>query len=585
MKKSILGHEDECSLYIKPKKGYQGELPDEDECIVAMLDLLNDRYHAKPFMENVKDPSPVSQRRRNSFERHLRRTYMNDRGEMKLQPGSDWSDFVGPDERLRERENFFYFLDHGVVVSSFGRMYREIAGAYFECATWTASDPFELCKLVVRGREIAARLARLVSTDDYTVQCFNAVSDRKGSKAKSCGMHDSHGMRRDKYDELVCKETHTSRMTEDFLSFKVLARTLSGAGKIGYDCETLPALYHYQISERADFVKCDLGYSTIDCRPILHLRDEPHADRRFFARLHDINGEGNRSPWGIIFGSGLTNVFLMALEDEAIDLDWQIAFPERAFQELSRDIELNRGVRVMTRDHEIEFTDKPLILLEKILAPLQKYCGRSSVPSWCATVVGEAEHAVGLLSEGDPEGKTSEMLDWKIKKRFIESQMKRLHLDPNRLDDWLHPKIRMLDLSYHCLYGVGSIVWDAALEMCKVRDYEHYTSAGLSDEALFGRAAAEETSAFLLSLLAADPNLRERSNILNWSVIELWNNSPQEGVQIFLDDPAKFNKAFLSAGLGGNFDFSSESQRLRLIEFLRATSGDVEQIKYALELF
>ena len=595
-----MGHEDEFSLYIKWNGARREEFPDEDDCIKAMLRILKDRYHTKLFGGERGDFFAPLERRMSGSQEMNHWFYLDEADEATVPQGwdRDAPDYFTKNARLPKLGDDFYSRA-GVIVPSLGRVYREASAPYLECATWTGSDPFELCRLVLRGQEIAARLAGFISTDEYVVQCFNAVSDRRGLEAKSCGMHDNHRMRRDTYDEL----TQTSRlyrsiknspwdieipiptrMTRDFLSFKVLARILSGAGKIGHDCEdSLPA--HYQISERANFIEQELGYLTTHYRPLLNLRDEPHADRRFWARLHDINGEGNRSPWSIIFGSGLTSIFLMALEDDAIDLDWHLAFPVRSFQALSRDLELNQDVWIIDRNGMIESTEKPLVLFGKILAQLQECCGRSSVPSWCATVVGEAQQAVGYLREGDPEGKASEMLDWKIKKRIIEFQMRRMHLDPQNPHDWLHPKLKLLDLSYHCLYGAGIRIWDNWFASGNVRDYARYANTELSDEALFNVCAAEETSAFVLSLLAADSNLRARSDILNWSVVELWNNSPEERVRIFLDDPAKFNKAFLSAGLEGNFDFSSESQRARLIEFLRTASGDIAQIRYSGELF
>ena len=51
----------------------------------------------------------------------------------------------------------------------------------------------------------------------------------------------------------------------------------------------------YQLSQRADFFETEVALDTMVKRPIINTRDEPHADREKYRRLHVIVGDSNMS--------------------------------------------------------------------------------------------------------------------------------------------------------------------------------------------------------------------------------------------------------------------------------------------------
>ena len=62
-------------------------------------------------------------------------------------------------------------------------------------------------------------------------------------------------------------------------------------------------------------------------RPIINTRDEPHADREKYRRLHVIVGDANMAEYTIYLRNGATAIVLAMIEDGAIDRDLVAARP------------------------------------------------------------------------------------------------------------------------------------------------------------------------------------------------------------------------------------------------------------------
>src|SRR5438445_13866844 len=54
----------------------------------------------------------------------------------------------------------------------------------------------------------------------------------------------------------------------------------------------------YQISQRADFFSVVVSIDTMNRRPLINTRDEPHVDASRYRRFHVILGDSNMSEWG-----------------------------------------------------------------------------------------------------------------------------------------------------------------------------------------------------------------------------------------------------------------------------------------------
>jgi proteasome accessory factor A len=172
----------------------------------------------------------------------------------------------------------------------------------------------------------------------------------------------------------------------------------------------------YQISQRADFFETEVALDTMVKRPIINTRDEPHADREKYRRLHVIVGDANLSEYTIYLRNGVTALVLSMIEDGAITKNLSLRDPVKAIKETSHDPTCRKEL---------------------------PYLGKQSVDPITKDVVVKWEHAVECLQRDPME--LDEKIDWVMKKSMIEGFMERKSLD------WQSPQVEMLDLQYHDL--------------------------------------------------------------------------------------------------------------------------------------
>jgi len=247
-------------------------------------------------------------------------------------------------------------------------------------------------------------------------------SDRKGN---SYGSHENY---------LMDRRTSFKRIVEHLLPFFATRQVFCGAGKVG--SENRGHSCDYQISQRADFFETEVALDTMVKRPIVNTRDEPHADRDKYRRLHVIVGDSNMSEYTIYLRNGVTALILQMIEDGAIDRDLTLRDPVRAIKEVSHDpsltheIQLDVGKRMTAVQIQSEY-----------LEMAQAYVARNPVDDVTADVMAKWEHAMDCLQR-DPD-ELADKIDWLVKRRLIRSFMDRKGID------WQSPQVQMLDLQYH----------------------------------------------------------------------------------------------------------------------------------------
>lgn len=127
-----------------------------------------------------------------------------------------------------------------------------------------------------------------------------------------------------------------------YIPFQIARIILIGGGKVGAeynreDCK-------FQISQRADFFQRRIGIGTTDKRPIFNVRDEPHADRSRYARLHDISPDSSMCETALFLKVALTQVVLAMIEDRFLSENWFPSQPVRAMHAVSRDLKFNQPI-------------------------------------------------------------------------------------------------------------------------------------------------------------------------------------------------------------------------------------------------
>ena len=270
--------------------------------------------------------------------------------------------------------------------------------------------------------EISRREAQTLLPDGTQMLIYKNNSDRKGN---SYGSHENY---------LMDRRTSFQQIVEHLMPFLVTRQVYSGAGKVGSENRAHPC--DYQLAQRSDFFETEVALDTMVKRPIINTRDEPHADREKYRRLHVIVGDANMSEYTIYLRNGATALVLSMIEDGAITRDLGLRDPVRAIKEIShdptckREVGLDRGAKLTALQIQREF-------LEMALA----YTSTRELDPITKDVLVKWAYVLERL-ERDPMELRRE-LDWVIKKALIEGFMDRKGVD------WDAPQVQMMDLQYH----------------------------------------------------------------------------------------------------------------------------------------
>src|SRR6266704_609826 len=245
----------------------------------------------------------------------------------------------------KRRPLSFEEIKSDLVLSNGARFYNDHAHPEYstpECTT--------LRQIVTQdkaGERILAECARrrnLKLPNGQEVRLYKNNTDFFGH---SYGCHDNYLMQRD---------VPWDRIVSSILPFLITRQIFAGAGKMGVEGESAssqPGLY--QISQRADFFSVVVSIDTMNRRPLINTRDEPHVDASRYRRFHVILGDSNMSEWATAMKIGTTALVLDLIErGEAPQLE--IAQPVDANKSISRDqtydwiIELKDGRKISAID-------------------------------------------------------------------------------------------------------------------------------------------------------------------------------------------------------------------------------------------
>ncbi|MBW1684185.1 MAG: proteasome accessory factor PafA2 [Deltaproteobacteria bacterium] len=305
------------------------------------------------------------------------------------------------------------------------RYYVDHAHPEYSCPEVTnARDLVIHEKAGERILEASRREANAVLPTGTEMLLYKNNSDRKGN---SYGAHENY---------LMDRRTSFKQVVEHLMPFFVTRQVYCGAGKVG--SENRSQSCDYQISQRADFFETEVALDTMVKRPIINTRDEPHADREKYRRLHVIVGDANLSEYTIYLRSGATALVLSMIEDGAIKKNLTLRDPVRAIKEVSHDpdcrkeIQLESGQKLTAVQIQLEY-----------LEMARRYVASRSGEQEAEDVLEKWQHVLECL-ERDPM-ELDAKIDWVIKKALIEGFMERKSLD------WHASRVQMLDLQYHDL--------------------------------------------------------------------------------------------------------------------------------------
>ncbi|MEO7414482.1 MAG: proteasome accessory factor PafA2 family protein [Opitutaceae bacterium] len=277
------------------------------------------------------------------------------------------------------------------------------------------------------------------SGDALLIDCARAIGEQSGNpvllyknntdfRGHSYGCHENY---------LLPRSLAWDRLADGMQSFLVTRQIFCGAGKYGWEEEDRFMQPGFQLAQRSDFFTELQSVDTMQRRPLVNTRDEPHADPQKYRRFHVIIGDANLSPFATYLKVGTAALVLQALANgvprERIP---RLADPLAALPAISRDREWKWRVKTAggRATTAIEIQRTYLELVKEFAPPVDA--------EWGALLTAWDEVLRDL--ERDPLS-TSDRVDWSAKHRLIEQFRASEGIAPD--DPWL----RSLDLSYHLM--------------------------------------------------------------------------------------------------------------------------------------
>jgi proteasome accessory factor PafA2 len=356
--------------------------------------------------------------------------------------------------RDTQRELSHAEIKSDLVLGNGARFYNDHAHPEFctpECSTLD-----ELVAYDRAGERILIACAgRLSEQRGATVRLYKNNTDFLGH---SYGCHENYLLPRSLSWDLLVKAIP---------AFLATRQVYAGAGKFAVEAEDEFVAPAFQISQRSDFFSELQSVDTMQRRPLINTRDEPHANPQRYRRFHVIIGDANMSPFATRLKVGTTALVLEALVRDPRRRFPQLDDPLTALHEVSLDSRFGWEVRLEN--------------------------GR---PSTALAVQRAHLDVVRQVCDLNPPGKAALVADWAAVLNDLEADYRRCR---DRLD-WVaklalirefqaangvsdaDPWLQSLDLEYHRLDLAAGLYY--ALEQAGAMQ-------GVPDETAVRRAIAE----------------------------------------------------------------------------------------------
>lgn len=328
------------------------------------------------------------------------------------------------------RPNTEIYQDPGAantILTNGARLYVDHAHPEYSSPEFT--NPLDGVRWDVAGERVMLAASREVAANmGLDISLFKNNTDSKGA---SYGTHENY---------LVDREVDFGFLAQTLMPFFVTRQVFTGSGRVGIG--THSQIPGFQISQRADYMEAEVGLETTMRRPLVNTRDEPHADRHRWRRLHVIVGDANLVEPATYLKLGTTSLVLWVIENvaEHEDLVQRLAAlklvdPVADIKVVSRDLtcteplQLAAGQRLTAIQIQLEYLAIARELLDRVAA---------EVDPETADVLARWENVLERL-EQDPT-LCARDVEWVAKLRLLEGMARRQNLS------WDHPKLAMMDI-------------------------------------------------------------------------------------------------------------------------------------------
>ena len=326
-------------------------------------------------------------------------------------------------EQDTQRELSFAEIKSDLALGNGARFYNDHAHPEYctpECST--------LAELIAHDRAgervVMACAQRLSARRGATVRLYKNNTDFRGH---SYGCHENY---------LLPRALPWDRLAMGAQAFLVTRQIFAGAGKFAVEAEDKFVSPQFQIAQRSDFFSELQSVDTMQKRPLINTRDEPHADPRQWRRFHVIIGDANMSPFATRLKVGSTALVLEAILRDPKRAFPQLADPLAALPAISRDPRFRWELKLANRR-----LSTALAVQRDYLAAVRELCDLSAPER--AELVADWESVLNDL-ETDPL-RCRDRLDWVAKLAL----MREFQSAQGIADD--DPWLQSLDLEYHRL--------------------------------------------------------------------------------------------------------------------------------------
>lgn len=354
-----------------------------------------------------------------------------------LRQDTDEANYFAQDS---QRELSFVEIKSDLVLGNGARFYNDHAHPEYctpECST--------LEELIAHDR----------AGERILMACAKHMSEKIGSKVRlyknntdfmghSYGCHENY---------LLPRSLPWEQLANGIQAFLVTRQIIAGAGKFAIEAEDKFVSSGFQIAQRSDFFSELQSVDTMQRRPIINTRDEPHANAQRFRRFHVIIGDANMSPFSTQLKIGTTALVLEALVADPRRRFPRLADPLRALTSISRDetfqwlVNLQEGTSTSAIDIQREY-----------LAAVKQHCLLDTPER--ITLVQDWERTLDDLSRDVMLCR--DRLDWVAKFAMIREFQEAQNISND--DPWLQSldlEYSRLDLAEGLYYGLeqsGSIL-------------------------------------------------------------------------------------------------------------------------------
>jgi proteasome accessory factor PafA2 len=323
------------------------------------------------------------------------------------------------------RELSFSEIKSDLALKNGARFYNDHAHPEYcmpECRT-----PLDLLQQDCAGDHLLmACVENMNDGSDNPVLLYKNNTDFLGH---SYGCHENY---------LIPRALPWGQVADTMMAFLVSRQIVAGAGKFGWEAEDRYLQPGFQVSQRSDFFSVLQSVDTMQRRPIVNTRDEPHANEQLYRRFHAIVGDANLSPYSTWLKVGTTALVLKALTEGAqAEEAPHLRDPLLAIREISRDAtwQWKCGLYDRTETTAIEIQKQYLRMVEKHALPHMTEDWHEVYKAW-EEVIADLERDPLLCAD---------RLDWAAKYQLIKGFQESEGIADD--DPWL----LSLDLNYHLL--------------------------------------------------------------------------------------------------------------------------------------